>query len=279
MKLKFIYTIFSLLLVASLFMSNSSGRAAGGGGNSTVAGCSGGGACHKGGTFQAKSTLTITKGGVAVTEYTPGATYDVTLKVEKSGGSGTPAGYGFQLSAINGGKDAGIFSEFAPAADIQASNLGGRTFIEHNKIALSGTFSMKWTAPAKGTGEVAFLAAGNAVNNSKNFSGDSPTTPIAVSLTEGKGVAANALPYWATEVSISPNPALEMAYVTVISNEATNATIQLYDLQGKSLQSTTIQITIGKNYIPLNINDLSKGMYFMNLESEKTTTTRRFVKL
>lgn len=278
MKLKFIYTVFTLCLCASLWMSNSSGRAAGGNGNSTVAGCSGGGACHKGATFQSKATLLISAAGADVTEYVPGTTYDVEFRIEKSGGTDAPKAYGFQLRAITATEDAGTFANFTPATDIQISTLSGRKFVEHNKKSASNSFKMKWTAPAKGTGDVNFLAAGNAVNSNSTFAGDAPTASIALTLKEKISIATLELPTWATEITVTPNPVQTEAFLNIKASEIANAQISIYDLRGTMYHNTSVNIAYGENYIPLNTNDLAKGIYVVSILSNGNYSYRKFVK-
>lgn len=279
MKLKFIYTAFVALLVATLFMGNSNGRAAAGGGNSTQASCSGGGGCHKGATFQAASVLSITgSNGAAATTYTPGATYDVTYTIDKSGGTGTPTGYGFQLTASNAAnKDAGTFATFTPAADVQKSTLGGRTFIEQNKRSTSNKFTMKWTAPAKGTGAVTFFAAGNAVNGAAGNGGDAPTATVQFSLAEGTGVSTNEMPSWATAMNIAPNPATDYALVQIEATTTAEATISVFDLSGKKQIQFEQKIQAGQNYIPLEINTLATGVYMVAMQSEGKVIAKKMV--
>jgi hypothetical protein len=278
MKLKFIYTVFTLCLCAFLWMSNSAGRAAGGNGNATVSGCGAAGACHKGGTFQSKGTLLISAAGADVTEYVPGATYDVEFRIEKTGGTGTPMAYGFQLRAITATEDAGTFANFTPAADIQIATLNGRKFVEHNKKSSASSFKMKWTAPAKGTGEVNFLAAGNAVNSNSNNGGDAPTAGVALTLKEKTSIAALELPTWATAITVTPNPVQAEAFLNIKASEMADAQIRIYDLQGKIYQHNSVNITYGENYIPLNVNDLAKGIYVVSILSNGNYSYRKFVK-
>ncbi len=277
MKLRFIYTTFCLLLGATLWMSNSLGRAAGGGGNATVAGC-GGGSCHKGGTFQGKTTLSVKKNGAEVTKYSPGETYDVSFLVEKT--AGAAAFFGFQMTASVGTKDAGVFSAVAAGANSEAqiSTLGTRTFVEHKLKMASGAVNMKWTAPAKGTGNVTFFAVGNIVDGKSGNAGDSPIAPINVVLAEGS-VSALELPTWASSITLTPNPANEVAMLNIQSNENKNLDVQIFDLNGKVFSTRNAAVNAGENYIPLEISDLAKGIYLLTVKSDGNVTTRKFVKL
>lgn len=276
MKLKFIYTTFLLLLGATLWMSNSLGYAASSGANGTINGCSGGG-CHSGGTFKGKTTLTVKQNGTVVTKYSPGVKYEVELVIEKT--SGGTALYGFQLNASKGTKDAGVFENAMPDATTQITTIGnGRTFVEHDLQMPGGTITVDWTAPAKGTGTVSFYAVGNIVDGKNGSLGDTPLTPIKVDLAEGT-VSANELPTWATEVSLTPNPVNDFAFLSINANENKTISLQFFNIEGKLMGNQDISVSAGNNNIPLEINDLARGVYLLSLKSNNDLVTRKFVKL
>ena len=276
MKLKFIYTIFLSLLGATLWMSNSLGYAASSGANGTINGCSGGG-CHSGVKFKGKTTLMIKQNGTTVTKYSPGVKYQVELVIEKT--SGGTALYGFQLNASKGTKDAGVFENAMPDATTQIAKIGkGRTFVEHDLQMPSGTITVDWTAPAKGTGTVSFYAVGNIVDGKNGNLGDSPLTPIKVDLAEGT-VSANELPTWATEVNLTPNPVNDFAFLSINANENKTISLQVFNIEGELMSNQDISVSAGNNNIPLEINDLARGVYLLSLKSNNDLVTRKFVKL
>lgn len=275
MKLKFVYTLFLASLSAILFMSNSLGRAAGGGGNSTTSGCGGGG-CHSGGSFKGNVKISIQKNGAEVTKYVPDEDYDVTVTIEKTAG-GT-AQYGFQLTATKSNKDAGTFSNVSPSNSVQISKLGTRTFVEHSIQMSTNVATMKWKAPAKGTGTVSFLAAGNIVNGANGNAGDSPITPIKLDLTEGS-VSAQELPTWVSKMTINPNPIKESAILTITTTENKATQLQIFDMSGKLLQQSEHQLVSGENTIIMNTNDLAKGLYIVALRSGNEVSTKKIVKI
>jgi hypothetical protein len=277
MKLKFIYTTFLSLLGATLWMSNSLGYAASAGQNGTLNGCSGGGGCHSGGTFKGQTTLTVKLNGTAVTTYSPGVKYQVELVIEKT--SGGTALYGFQLNASKGTKDAGVFENAMPDATTQITKLGnGRTFVEHDLQMQTGTVNVDWTAPAKGTGTVTFFAVGNIVDGKNGNKGDTPLTPIKVDLAEGT-VSANELPTWATEVSLTPNPVNDFAFLAINANENKTISLQIFNIEGKVMSNQDITVSAGNNNIPLEINGLERGVYLLSLKNNNDLVTRKFVKL
>jgi hypothetical protein len=187
MKKNIIFTLFGLAFVAFLFTSSSGGRASAAGSANTGAPgetttCSG---CHSGGSYNPSISIQIFQQGTttAVTQYTAGTTYD--MKVTLSA-SGSPGGYGFQMVALKntGNTNAGTWS--SPGANTKIASVGTRSYVEHgvnSTFSATNNFTMKWTAPAAGTGAVTFYSAGNVVNGTGNTSGDSPVAGT-LSITE-----------------------------------------------------------------------------------------------
>ncbi|MDF1695861.1 MAG: hypothetical protein P1U56_08525 [Saprospiraceae bacterium] len=133
------------------------------------------GNCHSGGVFGTVSgTLSVTDGGgMAVTSYTAGETYQVSLTVNTT--SGSPAGYGFQLTVLDG-SDNDVASFSNPSGNAQVSTAGsvagGRTYAEHLGTSGTNTFTVDWVAPAGGTGDLTFYYNVNAVNGANGTAGD-----------------------------------------------------------------------------------------------------------
>ena len=139
--------------------------------------------CHNNGAYgPITETLDITdSGGNPITStVTPGAVLSFELTIGVT--AGTPAGYGFQLTTLDGNNNsAGTYSNLS--ANVQQASVGTRDFIEHNGVSNVATFSADWTAPTQpGTYTVYFV--GNAVNGSGNTAGDNggtanTSTPIS----------------------------------------------------------------------------------------------------
>lgn len=197
MKFKFLYSIFALAIIAFVFSSSSGGRA-------TVANSGNIGApgdpgttcinCHGTGTFGGNTTvLNVYEQGTTnlVTQYQGGVTYDVEVAISVA--TGTPAGYGFQMTVLEDGGNTMAGSFANPSANSQLVTLGsGRTYHEHGVgdgittpplYSPTGTFTTEWTAPAAGTGNITFYAGGNAVNGNGS-NGDDDAALITQSMTE-----------------------------------------------------------------------------------------------
>lgn len=196
-----------------LFSGNSSGRATAAGAGNTGAPGEGGqtcGTCHNGGSFGSVSgMLSVLDGsGSPVTEWVAGETYDVTLDINAS--SGSPAGYGFQLTALDeSDNEAGTLAAGTSNTKIAAaSGVGGRVYAEQNGGASStSSFTVSWTAPAAGAGAVTFYFCGNAVNGANGSANDNAMPGSSMSLQEAGGTTAIGQAGFDPQLTLFPNPA------------------------------------------------------------------------
>lgn len=163
-----------LALVAALLLVAGSALAFSGGppdGRTNAPGETNCTACHV--TFPLNSG----SGGLGLAglpaSWTPGTAYDLTLTLSD------PAAlrWGFELTILGpGGASAGAIA--VTDAGTQTSTTGTRTYLKHNAsgtapgTTLSRSWSLRWTAPAAGTGDVTVYVAGNAANNNGFNSGD-----------------------------------------------------------------------------------------------------------
>ena len=279
MKTKIISGIFYCSLGAAIWMGNSLGRAAGGNSNSTVNGCSNNGSCHAGANFQGALKLSVKKNGSTVTKYIPGAIYEVELAVEKTGGLGNPAGYGFQLTASKGGKDAGVFSNVMPKGNTQISKLNNRSFVEHDLLIPSGTVTVNWTAPPAGTGNVTFFAAGNLVNGAEGVKGDAATPPITLVLSEGMGVSTADFGSEKAKIKVINNPSEEQYMLNCVAEKSGNAEIFIFGADGRQVYYASVAIDEGENTLPLQFGAQDAGIFVVCLKVDGKLTTARFAKM
>lgn len=197
---KFYFTgLVSTLFVLWMLLSSSSG------GRATAANKGNTGApnetstcasCHSGGSYGTVS-LTIQAFDLGttnpVTTYTAGTQYDMRVTVNHT--SGTPSGYGFQLTCLKQGANTPISGYSNLASNVKQKTItsgtyNGRTYCEHSGVTNNNIFNFRWTAPVAGTGTVVFYAAGDAVNGNGSDNGDKSgnsnlvlTESVAASLT------------------------------------------------------------------------------------------------
>jgi len=114
--------------------------------------------------------------------YTPGSTYDITVRVTSSNTTGFAGrGWGFELTAIrmSDGTGAGTFTTVAGqnTGIISGTNtMSTRRYIEQTdpRYGTSGPvdFQIRWTAPNPGIGAVSLFTAAVAANGDGSESGD-----------------------------------------------------------------------------------------------------------
>ena len=101
-----------------------------------------------------------------------------------------------------------------------------------------------------------------------NGCSNSATQPVNVSLCTGIIETQN------LEISIYPNPAKDLIYVTLPTEEFNNTTIELYDAIGKLI---LVENVVSKTTL-VSLNNLAKGIYTVRVISEKSHTINRIIK-
>lgn len=113
--------------------------------------------------------------------------------------------------------------------------------------------------------------------------GDGPTTNAGVIYvgTHGRGawrtddltsirpfkpVASNDDEY-DTNINIFPNPVVDQAQMNFELADNSDVQINIYDMNGRLVQTTEMDAVAGQNTVQLNTSELSSGTYFVSLES------------
>lgn len=286
-----IYTLFTGIAILILFLNSSSGYGAiNDEGITGAPGDETNGAnpktcqyCHSAGTF-GPPTMTIqfldSTATNVVSSYLPNKLY--TIRVTITAGSGTPAGYGFQMIDIRKSNNANL-KGFLPSAQqnsgIQITTLmkNGRQYAEHNIRSTSNRFNVKWRAPAtSGLGIITFYAAGNAVNGNNDLTGDGATFKNA-ELPEGvvsaKDIVEN------TQITLSSNPVTEGVTINLISSKVRHLQLRATDMSGRTVLLEPWDIVIGDNQKNINLSSLSKGAYMIQLIEGQSIITKKIIKI
>jgi len=113
--------------------------------------------------------------------YTPGQSHTFTITVTDS----IAAVYGFEMSArlesgpstqpagsFNAGANQRIICSDGAAQPAGGCGGNGIQWLEHSQPSMSGIFTVQWTAPAAGSGNVHIYVAANAGNGDNTFRGD-----------------------------------------------------------------------------------------------------------
>lgn len=163
----------SILLVAGmLFMASNPGIAgynAAPGQNANACASSG---CHTGNALNSGGgSVTITD-NIPATGYIPGATYQVSVTVAKTGVG--KFGFGFEAVTIANNSNAGSLQVTnSSLTRTLSSTRVNMTHLTNSGLGTSAkTFSFNWIAPAVPNGSVTFYAAGNAANGNNSDTGD-----------------------------------------------------------------------------------------------------------
>jgi hypothetical protein len=256
--------------------SYNAGPGNGGLGDRSSTGCGSPGAgCHadnSSATQIVSHTLVATGGGGPGTsgQYTPGATYTVSLIASNQGSVTGLTHFGFQTTArTSSGANAGSLSVIASSPTHTYSG-SGRTGIEHHsKIpAVSTTpnfyqVTFLWTAPPAGTGPVTFFSAVNLVNNNGNVTGDQPNIG---STTFQEGPASGLVDLaGGTTFAIYPNPAKEQIRIDTRNWQAGDYNIAVISTTGTIAMQRTVRHT-GAEAVSVLLPDLSTGLYVVRVQ-------------
>lgn len=178
------YSLFLVIAVAILFLSNNSNPPNGYTGTppngQTCA------SCHSGGSNSGNVAIT----GLPAT-IIPDQIYPLTVTITRT--NATPQKAGFQMTALDGNNAfAGFFNSPSAGTTIQSSS--GIFYFEHNPGQNFGAgnvlnFTVNWRAPATDSGPITLYAAANLVNNNGNTSGDFVTTTVASGTLDASGGA------------------------------------------------------------------------------------------
>ncbi len=135
--------------------------------------------------------------------WSPETDYDLVVTVADPSASR----WGFEFTILDGnGDSAGTLTSLD--GNTQLSTTGTRTYAKHTSAGtqfgtpVSGSWTVRWTSPAAGIGDITFYAAGNGANSDFSPSGDNLYTTNAL-WTEGG--LSDAGPPMVAAVRLDPN--------------------------------------------------------------------------
>ncbi len=264
--MKKLYPLLSGLFIVAIFglLSNSGGRASQFGQDNTGSPISNGtcanAGCHSAGAFDVDLDIELRDAnGALINEYEPGLEYDLTMRIVASG---NPNGYGFQMVSLDDNNN-GVNGFSNPSSGVQISDVSGIQYPEQAGSLGSNVVTMKWTAPAPGTGNVNVYAVGNALNDNGSPAGDGVGTG---SVTISEKMTSSTIN---TEIvsSIYPNPVQNVLRVDYAGNDILQ--YDIYPLSGAKVATGSIS---GSSSI--DMSDQTTGIYlvqFRNSNNEQQT--------
>lgn len=272
MKIKNIYKIGFLLVLSLALQSRKNGPATvqnlqvtGAPGSTGSMGTCANSGCHVGGNFNTTISMSVLEEGGTITDkYEPGKTY--TLKITTTANSGMPGSYGFQAVALNAANaQAGDWGTLP--SGIKSKTLSNRNYAEHSLPSSGSTFEVPWVAPAAGTGMVTFYTATVASNDNDNVGGDSVAKNM-LSLQEKATSGTSSLDREQASMKVLPNPVSESLRLEITSRKAGNHHLRFVDINGAMVKELAVSIQIGVNTMIYNVDDLTPGLYVIQLCGE-----------
>ncbi len=263
-----LYTFFAAAL-GFFLISSSGGRASVG--NQGNTGAPGDNArtcitCH-GSTINMSLNVEVTDASQqVVTEYVPGATYRVAVRLE-----GMASRFGFQMTSLIDDTEEDVETWENPTDNAKIANAQNRQYVEHDGLSSVSVFEADWTAPADNVGTITIYAAGIGANGNGNTMGDggainSLTLSPMTSSTDDLAVED------LIEASFA-NPVSSELYYTLGGNESFDIT--LMDQNGRMVNSW--RGVFGE--FTSNIESYNSGLYFLNFKTANGQFTDRIVKL
>lgn len=79
-------------------------------------------------------------------------------------------------------------------------------------------------------------------------------------------------------ISVYPNPASDKCNIDIISDEATNATVEITDMRGVTVSVSSFRLDKGTNTHEADMSQLSNGMYFVKVTMGGTTQVIKVTK-
>lgn len=131
-------------------------------------------------------------------------------------------------------------------------------------------WSFKWKSPDTQNQNVVFFATANASNGNGQISGDYIYTASKFLGNGGPLNTHNTSKI--DQLKIFPNPSTEKILVSAKVNGT--ATIKVFSLGGKEIISTETRST----ETPIDVKELSSGVYLLNITSQEDSKTMKFIK-
>lgn len=200
--------------------------------------------------------------------YEPGKTYPVRVTIGYAGK--TRFGFAFTSRQTGSGTFVGTFTTTPQSGVVNRTE-----YVAHTQLGSFAnneqTWQFTWTAPDTLEGDVHFYVAGVAANADNGNTGDLVYTQ-SLTLKKAGTTGLKQLPFPTTQITLFPNPVIDMVYVQQVQKEAIKEAI-LVDANGKTvLQFAESAIEeSGSNTILHLSNKLPSGIYFLQIKQAHIT--------
>ncbi len=75
-----------------------------------------------------------------------------------------------------------------------------------------------------------------------------------------------------------PNPAVDVLNISLDSEQSGDFIVSIFSSTGQLIEQTSTQVVAGNNQLVLDVNDLSKGTYIIQVSDNNSSSTMQFVK-
>ncbi len=90
------------------------------------------------------------------------------------------------------------------------------------------------------------------------------------------GTAINEVTAGVNQFEVYPNPATEVVNAKFSLTDASSVTVEVLDVMGRTVRTIASQnMTVGTHQIPVNVSNLSAGIYMVKITTEKGAVTER----
>ena len=266
------YFFFALPIAALFFaapaFTNSSGGPAGRTGSPGDNGVTCAAGCHTG-SMPTDQVTTIDASSIPSSGYVPGTTYDILVTADRGTFNGNRAG--FSLTAENPTTNAKI-GGFMANTEVQVNGTASShaTHRSSSNTSTGGvkTWTVQWTAPPAGTGEVMFYAVAVLANGNGANSGDKVDQATSVGVTEDVSIG---LTDQDLKVKFYPQPARD--YVRLAFDQNTEwMQVRILNSAGQFVQQLWYSDSKGEQDIRIELTDVAKGTYWIEFATEKGQT-------
>jgi hypothetical protein len=280
MKKIYFFFVSILVVAASLLLDNTSTPSRSNGSPESASGSPSDGVtcaksgCHAG-TASAQDNMVTSN--IPVSGYVPGQTYSITVSISQAGISK----FGFSISPQNSSGSVLGSLVITNTAETQLKNVGHQ-YVTHTTAGNAGTgsktWSFDWIAPTAGTGAVPFYASVNAANGNGNTSGDQIYTDVYTveeDITTGIQPNMNDVDF-----TVFPNPVEgNTAQVSFNANASSTSRIRIMSLNGSVVSEINHNATSnGNQHATLSMENLAKGVYFVEVQNELGTKMTRIIR-
>ncbi len=230
--------------------------------------------CHNG-TASARDGMITSD--IPTSGYIPGTLYTITVSITQSG----VTRWGFALSPQT--QAGNVIGTLAVSNTTQTQLKSSGNYITHKTAGNSGSgtksWSMHWTAPTAGTGDVPFYASVMAANGNGNENGDATFFDV-YTVSEDITTSVNSAKAEKVKFSVYPNP-IEGNEANVIfsTNMKEISKIQILSLNGELVKEINyVASSSGKQQLTIPFDELSKGVYLLQVQTAEGVNSSRIIR-